>query len=410
METTRADRSSGVREFDEETDFYVSPDWLGEEAALRLHRTFSKQIEVQFPTPVNGHQYVLRSRGLVGQIPLDEDHLLVIHPKTPVSNIFRMLEYAYKLRSFEFLSGIVLTESLDDLYERLVMLLATSVLDRARKGLYREYVQREDQLPYLRGRIRLGPSIAKARTGAPKLVCEFEELTADVSDNRILAWTLYRLTRTTLRRIEVRHAIRKAYRVLAGSISITPAHPRDCIQRTYHRLNEDYRPLHALCRFFLENMGPGIKSGTHEMIPFTVNMPMLFQSFVYHWLKDNLSTKYDVESQARIYLDNNRAFYFDIDLLLRDRRTGTALAVLDTKYKRGESPSSSDISQIVAYAVSEGTNTGILVYPSMTPSSELKIGGSVTVKTLCFDLSQDLETAGKAFIHELAELTGLDRG
>ena len=48
-----------------------------------------------------------------------------------------------------------------------------------------------------------------------------------------------------------------------------------CVGRTYNRLNADYEPMHALCRFFLENSGPAHARGDRSMLPFLVNMPRL---------------------------------------------------------------------------------------------------------------------------------------
>ena len=54
-----------------------------------------------------------------------------------------------------------------------------------------------------------------------------------------------------------------------------------CIRdRLYHRLNQDYQPMHGLCRFFLEHSGPTHQDGDSAMIPFVVHMPALFEKFV----------------------------------------------------------------------------------------------------------------------------------
>jgi len=72
----------------------------------------------------------------VGHIPVGDDLLVRILPKVPISNLFGMLEVAYNLRSFRILDGEIGIESIEDLYERIVSILARRVLDRARKGLY----------------------------------------------------------------------------------------------------------------------------------------------------------------------------------------------------------------------------------------------------------------------------------
>jgi hypothetical protein len=72
-------------------------------------------------------------------------------------------------------------------------------------------------------------------------------------------------------------------------------------------------------------------------------------------------------------VDQIRAQHFDavgpdlsfrIDLVLRDRISGQALAVIDVKYKLDDKPSESNIQQVVAYAVELGVSRGHLIYHS----------------------------------------------
>ena len=67
------------------------------------------------------------------QIPICDNLLVRISPKVAIGNLFRMLETAYNLRSFLLFHGEVEIESLEDIYERIVSILARRVHDRARK-------------------------------------------------------------------------------------------------------------------------------------------------------------------------------------------------------------------------------------------------------------------------------------
>ena len=119
---------------------------LLDKEALALNR--SGKFDVDPPSVLfNGYTYGLRSRGWIGQIPITDDLLVRISPKVPVGNLlFRMLEVAYNLRSFRLFDGEIQIESLEDVYERIVSILARRVLDRARKGLYRSYIDQVDEL------------------------------------------------------------------------------------------------------------------------------------------------------------------------------------------------------------------------------------------------------------------------
>jgi 5-methylcytosine-specific restriction enzyme subunit McrC len=81
------------------------------------------------------------------------------------------------------------------------------------------------------------------------------------------------------------------------------------------------------------------------------------------------------------------------------------VCVLDTKYKRGRTPTASDVEQITAYAEAKGTNQAILVYPTTMPGPLDSPMGRIRVRSLTFSLDEDLEAAGKKFLREVIEQT-----
>jgi 5-methylcytosine-specific restriction enzyme subunit McrC len=103
---------------------------------------FGDKVAVEWPTPKTGDRWQLTSLGWVGFIPLGEDRGISLQPKVPIGNLFRMLEYAYDLRSFKLMEGLYDCASIRDFYDQLALILAHRLLDRARAGLYRTY--RED--------------------------------------------------------------------------------------------------------------------------------------------------------------------------------------------------------------------------------------------------------------------------
>ena len=59
-----------------------------------------------------------------------------------------------------------------------------------RRGLDRSYVDRTEEIPLLRGRIDFGESAKRQSLWRARMVCTFDELSADVLHNRILRSTL----------------------------------------------------------------------------------------------------------------------------------------------------------------------------------------------------------------------------
>ncbi|MEB3180615.1 MAG: restriction endonuclease [Nostocaceae cyanobacterium] len=376
------------------------PDAVGEV----LWRNYDSQIAVEFPSPKTRNQWRLTARGWVGHIPLTPDFHFALRPKVQLGNLLRMLEYAYDLKSFRFLEGLFNCQNLEDFYDRLADILASRILHRGRQGFYCAYLPKIDQFPYVRGRINLRQIITKPWD--VKVECDYEEHTADVEENQILAWTVWCIARSGLCTERVLPTVRRAYHLLQGLVTLQPKSPQVCVGRQYNRLNEDYRLLHALCRFFLEQMGPSYEMGSRPMLPFLVDMARLYERFVAEWLKAHRETVLlpqglDIKSQERLYVGEGKNIYFDIDLMLQDVATGVAKYVLDTKYKAPTTPASSDIAQVVAYAEATGCHEAILVYPtSLVEPLDIRVG-RIRIRSLTFSLGGDLDLAGYRFLEDV---------
>ncbi len=382
---------------------YVSRQFAREEisetAGEMLWQNYGRQVGVEFPSPKTGGKWSLTAQGWVGHIPLTSELGFALQPKVRLGNLFGMLEYAYNLKSFHVLAGLINCQSLVEFYEHLANMLAKRVLDRARKGLYRAYLAETDQLPYVRGRLDVQQS--SQRPGQVRLNCHYEAHTADVAENQILAWTLFRIARSGMCTERVLPTVRRAYRALQDAVKPVPFSPEACLGRLYNRLNDDYRSLHALCRFFLEQSGPGHQLGDRTMLPFLVDMAHLYERFVAEWLKAHLPSDLSLKIQERVNIDEAGSLNFNIDLVLYDTLTGAARWVLDTKYKLPERPSSDDISQVITYAVAKGCREAILIYPAPLSRPLDETIGDIHVRSLTFALAGDLEQAGQAFMQDL---------
>lgn len=365
------------------------------EVGRLLYRHYRNQINVEFPSPVTEDQWQLTNQGWVGHIPLTEAFHFALVPKVPIGNLFGMLEYAYRLESFRLLDGEIASDTLNELYERLANILAKRVLDRGRKGFHRAYIPEEDRLPYVRGRLNLQNSLT--RPWDVSLDCHYQEHTADIEDNQLLAWALFRIAHGGVCTERVLPTVRRAYRNLQNLTTLTPFSPEACIHRLYHRLNEDYKPMHGLARFFLEQSGPGHQLGDRTMIPFVVDMARLYELFVAEWLQGHLPEHLRLRPQHKVVLDEKSGLHFAIDLLIEDAHTGATLYVLDTKYKTAGTAATDDVSQIIAYAQTQGAPEGVLVYPVDLAYPLVMNSHGIRLRSLTFSLHGNLETAGNLF-------------
>ncbi|MEG3956515.1 5-methylcytosine restriction system specificity protein McrC [Microcoleus sp. herbarium2] len=371
-------------------------DSIPESVGQKIYHNYAKEIEIEFPNPKTKYKWQLKSKGRVGNIPITPEFHIAIRPKVPINNLFGMIDYAYNLK-IKFPQGSIQCQSLQESYERLANILAQKILERCRKGLYRDYLSKTERLAYIRGRVDLRSALQKPWD--VKLKCHYNEQTGDIEDNQIVAWTLFIIGRSGLCGESVSSTVRKAFHALQGFVTLKPFKSEACIDRNYHRLNQDYQLLHALCRFFLDNTGPTHETGDREMLPFLIDMANLYEQFVAEWLNVNTPKGFFVKQPHRVTHDQN---YFDrIDLLLGDSETKKVQYVLDTKYKAPDKVANNDIHQIVAYANALKCQNAILVYPqNLKQPLDIK-NDDIRVRSLTFSLDSDLHEAGKTFLDSL---------
>jgi len=384
-------------------------DELAEDVVKALHGGYANQVTVEAPSFLNGNRWRLTSQGWVGYIPLGGDVHFSLSPKVPIRTLFGMIEYAYRLKGFKILEGLVDSESIAEIFDRLALILARKVLDRVRRGLYRSYLGCEDDLPYLRGRVDVPAHMREpSRVTLP---CCFEDHTSDLEDNQILLWTLSRVLECGVCTERSLPYVRQARRALRSFTRTTPFSAKSCVDRLYNRLNEDYGPMHALCRFFLEHTGPTHRAGDRRMLPILVDMDRLFELFVFEWLRANLSAGLSVRPQESVSFAMGQRVTVRIDITISDDATGKTCFVLDTKYKAPERPAAPDIEAVVAYAVAKECREAVLIYPGdLRCPIDGNFGPHIRVRSAVFDLSGDLDVAGGAMLTALLARCDAARG
>lgn len=285
-----------------------------------------------------------------------------IRPKCGVKNLYAMLAYAFPLARIR--KELVARAETEDAREFLIALFAGAAEELLRGGLRRGYLEREEDLGVLRGRLVLEEQLRRAATGALSLRCRHQDYTADIADNQVIRYTLERIGGLGEPAIDARLArLRAAF----AYVSRRPFRISELEALHYDRLNQHYQPIHALCRLILAALGADDEAGGHPMGSFLVNMDDLFERFVAAWLGRKLPAPFRLEAQRATSLDRSGALGLRPDLVLADR--AGARVVADTKYKLGSGrPSSGDAYQALAYCRALGVRTACLIYPERRAS------------------------------------------
>lgn len=186
--------------------------------------------------------------GFAGSIGLPSGRHLVITPKAGANRVPDLLSLAYATLAPP--ASIGSTSAMDaSASDWLSVQLAAEVEELLNRGLRRSYVERREELAYVRGRIH--PPLNPARL--PSLECSFADFSLDTPENRLLRGALEYLIPGVIN-AEVRRKLRDALAHFQA-VPLTQPSLRAFSSMVVNRLNEHYRPSLRLARLALEGAG-----------------------------------------------------------------------------------------------------------------------------------------------------------
>jgi 5-methylcytosine-specific restriction enzyme subunit McrC len=146
--------------------------------------------------------------------------------------------------------GTAGVHSVADLLARVIVVAVRDVL---RRGLDREYVDHEEDVVGVRGRIDFGESTKRMLLPTARTRCRFDELSPDVLQNQIVRETVRLLSRVDTLDKENRIDLQLLWGQLDG-VSRVRLDPGSFTRVRLHRNNAAYRLLLAVCRFAFDSM------------------------------------------------------------------------------------------------------------------------------------------------------------
>src|SRR5438067_2255494 len=110
----------------------------------------------------------------------------------PVSNIYFLLCYAWNCLAEKELVDVN-TAGVSELVDLFARILITGVHRLQRKGFERGYVEREEEIAGIRGKIQMLETVGKFLDRHGRASCIFDELTIDTPQNRVVKAAMLRL-------------------------------------------------------------------------------------------------------------------------------------------------------------------------------------------------------------------------
>jgi 5-methylcytosine-specific restriction enzyme subunit McrC len=265
------------------------------------------------------------------------------------------------------------------LVELTAFLLVEATDAVVRQGLWADYVEREEDLPVVRGRLLLDRQWRHRYGMLDRLECRFDEHELDIRENRLLGVAL-EAGAPLLSHPAVAGRAAALAELFEGVCDLA-AEPREGLVEpfSYHRMNDHYADAHELARLVLDGLGPDdvLASGDASCFAFLIDMNNLFERFVERLLALLLrDADFRIEAQrqdsiVRRAQNSKRYGFIRPDILLTSRADRRRLAV-DSKWKRYDARKvdSGDIAQMFlyayAYARPDASPAALLMYPTET--------------------------------------------
>jgi 5-methylcytosine-specific restriction enzyme subunit McrC len=341
----------------------------------------------------------IRARSWVGVVRVAGREIRIVPKYTHGSlGVLTMLRYSSGATPEQVHSARTLQGGDRNLLDLVCLALADESEMVVRQGVLQDYVEHERALPALRGRMLADRQVRLHYGQVEAIECRFDELEADIAENRILAAGLAVAVRACAD-AAIRARVRRLAAAFAELCSVADGTADAAESMDYTRRNRHYAAGHVWARLLLA------QQGIHDLYAaaaprtqaFLLDMNVLFERFIAQVLEDSASgTPFRVERQSSsgsIIVDalNGRTYTrVRPDVLVRHSERGDTYPV-DTKYKlydeRHVAPE--DIYQAFLYAFAfhpgHGPRQASLVYPSdrSEVNQQLAVRGSgVTQATI----------------------------
>lgn len=354
---------------------------------------------------VNPNQYV-------GVMRLPSGLTLDLLPKVDLYNVMWMIAEVERLEGIDFarLERTVTIETFEDILEPIARVFVEQVEHLIDRGLYRAYVEVEDNLTAIRGRIDFREDLVRNVVLRHRTYCRFTEFSWDVPENQVIRQVVRKLAGWGFSRkltVELLALDRQL-----EDVSLSHMTASDIDRFHYARQSEHYRPIHRFCRLFLDGFSLSEEAGDSPFDGFLMDMNVLFERFVAIKLHEQLQNQpgWRIVTQQQHALFHHQGTKIKPDLLLQDN--GNNVLVADTKYKKrtGGDGTTADYYQMIAYCTVLGLNHGLLIYPRHFTDVDQRmqvIGSAIHIHELSIDLRESREAIEAGFAALSARMVGM---
>ena len=310
----------------------------------------------------------IKTKSWVGVIKYKNLHLEIL-PKlisanddrsTILKNLIFMLSYTKKL-DIKTNDNAKLSTEKNPFIEILIREFAASLFEALKRLTPKRYVREEENLNYLKGKIKFSENIRYNCTNQAKFYCEYDEF----SQNNLLN-QLFLFVSTCLYNISNNSYNKKTLKFIINyysDISFVRFDKFKVRKIKLTRNQELFKKAFNLAKMFVEQTSVDLSKNKFENITLVWDMNKLFEEFIFELIKRKIPECKAIAQKPKRLLKRENVTRRDtrIDILIQNPQV-----IIDTKYKKFtnfDDISSADIYQVTTYCLLHNYKRAILLYP-----------------------------------------------
>ena len=255
-------------------------------------------------TTKKGFGKVLQAQNYVGVIQTKDGTTIEILPKIKNATIEKSKDILIKMLKtlknspFKNLSVANLKSSKIPLFEIFISMFLEELTVLVRNGIKSDYISKEENLKFLKGKLKISEQIKYNTIHKERFFVQYEEFISNRVENRLIKTTLQFLyNKSKLNKNQQR--IRE-FLFVFDEIEISHNIKTDFSKIKLNRQMKDYQQVLLWCKTFLFENSFSPYKGNDIAFALLFDMNLLFESFVYSYLKKS-SNFQDIKSQDRTH-------------------------------------------------------------------------------------------------------------
>lgn len=257
-------------------------------------------------------------------------------------------------------------------------------------GIKSDYVELEDNLKFLKGKLKISEQIRKNIVHKERFYICYQEFSTDRAENRLIKSTLeflYKRSKSSKNQQLIRE-----YLFIFDEISSSSDINADFSRLKLNRQTKHYEQALLWSKIFLQNRSFSPYKGSDVGFALLFDMNRLFESYVGNFIKKKLPNAILQHSEKHL-VEEPKSFRLRPDIFLRHQKRNY---IADTKWKIVKSKdniSQADLYQLYAYGKKYNCGKLYLIYPRISgvdqKAIKFRYENNMWLNVLYFDLEKD---------------------